>query len=84
MESKGLVPLREEDFDAVIDAVAENTGWGTVLVHCLDGLTVSPVIVAAWMHIVGYKHIDDALMEIGKLGSIDPSPVLIRSVKVLL
>ena len=68
-------------FDAVIDAVSENIRWGKVLVHCLAGLSRSPIIVASWMHVVGYKNIDAALAEINRLRPIDPSPSLLRSVK---
>lgn len=80
-------PLRDDRpipvgrFDAIMDALWENLRWGTVLVHSLTGVNRAPVIVAAWMHVVGYKDIDAALAEIGKLRKVEPSPVLLTSVK---
>jgi protein-tyrosine phosphatase len=69
-------------FDAVIDAISENIRWGTVLVQCAAGVSVSPVIVAAWMHVVGYKKFDDALAEVKKLRpNIAPSAILLNSIK---
>jgi protein-tyrosine phosphatase len=65
-----------------MDALGENIRWGTVLLNCAAGLSRAPIITAAWMHVVGYKNIDAALLEIAKLRSItDPSPVLLTSVK---
>jgi len=40
-----------------------------------------PIIAAAWMHVVGYKDIKAALVEIAKLRPIDASPVLLKSIK---
>ena len=69
-------------FDTIMDAIAENIRWGTVLLHCGSGMSRSPIMAAAWMHVVGYKNIDAALAEIQKLRPIvDPSPILLASVK---
>jgi protein-tyrosine phosphatase len=75
-------PMARGQFDAVIDAVAENIRWGTVLVNCAAGVSVSPVLVAAWMHVVGFKTIDAALDDIREVRpQISPSAVLQKSVK---
>jgi hypothetical protein len=73
-------------FDNVIDAIAENIRWGKILIHCDRGASRSPIMTAAWMHVVGYKNIDAALAEIKKLRRpiINPSPILLASVKELL
>jgi protein-tyrosine phosphatase len=69
-------------FDSIIDAVGENLRWGTVLLHCQNGICRAPIMAAAWMHVVGYKNIDAALEEIAKLRPIvDPSGILFASVK---
>ena len=77
-------PIPVARFDSVIDALWENVRWGKVLVHCVAGLSRSPIIVAGWMHVVGYKTIDEALADINRIRPIDPSPVLLRSVKEVL
>jgi protein-tyrosine phosphatase len=77
-------PISARQFDAIIDAIGENIRWGTVLLHCIGGSSRSPIIAAAWMHVVGYKNIGSALEEIATLRPIDPSPVLFKSVKELL
>ncbi len=73
-------PIKTGQFDAIIDAIAENIRWGTVLIHCIGGSSRSPILTAAWMHTVGYRNIEDALIEIGTRRSIEPSPVLLKSV----
>lgn len=57
-------PIAIGPFDAIIDAIAENIRWGTVLLHCGSGVSRAPVLAAAWMHIAGYKNIDACLREI--------------------
>jgi protein-tyrosine phosphatase len=75
-------PITVGQFDAIIDAIAENVRWGTVLLHCAGGVSRAPIMTAAWMHAVGYKNIDAALVEIRRQRSaIDPSPILLASVK---
>ena len=55
---------------------------GTVLVHCVEGSSRSPVIVAVYMHIVGYKNFDDALSELTSLRPVvAPSKLVIESAK---
>jgi protein-tyrosine phosphatase len=72
-------PITAAQFDTIIDAIAENIRWGTVLIHCIGGSSRSPILTAAWMHIVGYRNIEDALIDIGKRRPIEPSPTLLKS-----
>lgn len=68
-------------FNAVVDAIAE-VRWGALLLHCRNGISCAPVMAAAWMHLAGYKNIDDALFEIARLRpEISPSRLLLDSVK---
>ncbi len=41
-------PIKVGQFDAIIDAVAENVRWGTVLLHCGSGMSRAPIMAAAW------------------------------------
>jgi protein-tyrosine phosphatase len=69
-------------FDAIIDAIAENVRWGTVLLHCGSGVSRAPIMTAAWMHVAGYKNVDGALEEIAELRPIiAPSKILLSSVR---
>lgn len=75
-------PVSVGQFDAVIDAIAENIRWGTVLTHCDEDGSVAPHFVAAWMAAVGYKNLDAGLAEIGRLRPIiHPSDVLLESIR---
>jgi atypical dual specificity phosphatase len=78
-------PLPVGQFDSIIDAIAENIRWGTLLLHCAAGTSRSPIIAAAWMHVVGYKNIEAALMDIANLRPIiSASRVLLKRIKELL
>ena len=75
-------PVSVGHFDCIIDAIAENIRWGTVLIHCGVGISRAPSMTAAWMHVVGYKDIDAAIEEIRQMRPfIDPSKPLMNSVK---
>jgi len=75
-------PMRVGQFDAVIEALAENIRWGTVLLHCGSGMSRAPIMAAAWMEVCGYKNIDAALEEIAGLRPIiAPSKTLLSSVR---
>ena len=75
-------PVPISQFEAVMTAIAEHIRGGRVLLHCGAGMSRSPIFAAAWMHRVGYLHIENALLEIADLRpEIDPSPVLLKSVK---
>jgi protein-tyrosine phosphatase len=78
-------PIPVGQFDSVIDAIAENIRWGKVLLHCGAGVSRSPIMTAAWMHIVGYRNIDAALAEVKRLRPlIQVSSILLGSVRELL
>ena len=77
-------PILVGRFDGIIDSLWENIRWGKVLLVSQSGTSRAPMIAAAWMHVVGCKRIDAALVEIGKLRTIEPNPILLRSVKELL
>ena len=69
-------------FDKIIDAIAENVRWGTVLLHCNAGISRSPAMLAAWMDVVGYKNFDKALEEIATVRpAVSPEPVLVDSIR---
>lgn len=82
------IPIEDEEpvpvgqFDRIMDALALNIRQGNVLVHCGVGTSRAPSLTAAYLHRVGYKHIDAAIEEIRKVRPIiDPSKVLLSSVK---
>lgn len=75
-------PIAVGAFDSILDAIAENIRWGTVLIHCGSGWSRSPVIAAAWMHAVGYKNLDAALKEISVVRTVvAPSEILLMSIR---
>jgi protein-tyrosine phosphatase len=74
-------PISARQFDAVMEAIAQGVRQGNLLIHCLGGVSRSPAMTAAWMHRCGYLNLVAALVEIAKRRpTIDPSPVLLRSV----
>ena len=74
-------PITVGQFQSVMDAIWQNIS-GNVLLHCVGGLSRTPVVCAAWMHSVGYKNIDAALEEIAaQRPTIDPSPILLLSIR---
>ena len=75
-------PVTRPQFEAVMSAIGEHICKGKVLLHCGAGMSRAPIFAAAWVHRVGYLHIENALLEIAELRpTIDPSPVLLKSVK---
>jgi protein-tyrosine phosphatase len=69
-------------FDRIMDAIAENIRWGTVLLHCGVGLSRAPSLTAGWMAVVGYKGLDDSLDVIKRLRPIiEPSDILLESIR---
>jgi protein-tyrosine phosphatase len=74
-------PVPDRKFREIMTAIQQSVECGRVLVHCIGGSSRSPIMVAAWFDRCGYAAIDDALAEIGELRDIDPSPVLLKSVK---
>jgi len=80
VEDAQAIPVRQ--FDAIMHAIAENTRRGKVLVHCGSGISRAPVIVSAYLHLVGYAEFDTALVEIAELRPVvSPSAILLASVK---
>jgi protein-tyrosine phosphatase len=80
IEDAEPVPMRQ--FEMLMKAIAEGIRTGKVLVHCAVGVSRSPTLTAAYMHRVGYKHIDAAMEEIRQVRpSVDPSKILLSSVK---
>ena len=83
VEDAQTIPVGQ--FDAIIGAIAENIRRGKVLIHCGSGVSRAPVMTAAWMHAVGHKSLDAALLEIAGLHPIiNPSAILLASVRGLL
>src|SRR5258706_10576444 len=52
---------------AITNAITRNIRSGKVLIHCGSGISRGPLLVAAYMHVVGYKNFDAALSEIADL-----------------
>ena len=74
-------PISAQEFDAVMAAITRGVRRGNLLIHCVGGMSRSPIMAAAWMHRCGYLNFDEALLAIERLRPIiDPSPVLLRSV----
>jgi protein-tyrosine phosphatase len=75
-------PVPVHQCDRILDAIAENIRWGTVLVHCSQGISRAPSLTAAWMAAVGYKNFDAALAQIKRLRPIiNPSEILLESIR---
>jgi hypothetical protein len=80
VEDAQAIPV--DQFTAVMSAIAENIRRGKVLIHCGSGISRAPVIVSAYLHLVGYADFDTALEEIAELRPIvAPSAILLASVK---
>ena len=77
-------PISAQKFEDIMYAMAIGVRRGNLLVHCLEGMNRSPILIAAWMHRCGYAGIDKALSEIAALRDLAPSDTLLRSVKDLL
>ena len=84
----GHLPVEDEiaippaRFNAIIDAISNNIRRGRLLVHCGSGISRGPIMVAAYLHRVGYKEFDAALEDIALLrGFIRPSAILLASVQ---
>lgn len=69
-------------FNAIMDAISNNIRRGRVLVHCGSGISRAPIMVAAYLHCVGYQEFDAALQEIALLRRfISPSAPLLAGVR---
>jgi protein-tyrosine phosphatase len=75
-------PISARQFEEIMAAIERGLQRGNLLIHCAAGFSRSPIVAAAWMHRCGYLNFEAALQEIADLRpSIDPSPVLLKSVK---
>jgi protein-tyrosine phosphatase len=75
-ESERVPPAK---FERALAAIAELIRRGKVLVHCECGSSRAPVVVALYMHVIGYKNFNDAVIELTELRPIvAPSPWLIE------
>lgn len=75
-------PVSVRQFDRILDVISENVRWGTLLLHCSQGVSRAPSMVAAYMDAVGYRNLDAALKEIKQLRPfINPSTILVESLK---
>lgn len=72
-------PMPSRWLEPIIDVLWENIRWGAVELMSHTGTSRAPVIAAAWMHTVGCEDIDAALKDIGRLRTIEPSPILLWS-----
>src|SRR3984893_16028058 len=77
-------PIAGQKFEEIMFAIAIGVRRGNLLVHCLAGMSRSPILIAAWLHRCGYAGIDKALSEIAERRDLAPSHTLLRSVKDLL
>ena len=80
IEDDKPVPIRQ--FYCIMDAIRKNIRWGTVLLHCGQGVSRAPSLAAAYIASVGYKGIDAAIKESRKVRPfIHPSSTLLESLK---
>ncbi len=75
-------PILAKQFEEIMATIGEHIRCGIVLLMCAAGMSRSPIIAAAWMHRCGYVNFEAALQQIARVRpTIDPSPVLLKSVK---
>lgn len=77
-------PIAAQKLEDIMLAISVGVRRGNLLVHCLEGINRSPIMIAAWMDRCGYAEIEKALSEIAKLRDIAPSRTLLASVRELL
>ena len=77
-------PISRQKFEDIMFAIGIGVRRGNLLVHCLEGLNRSPIMLAAWMDRCGYAPLEKTLSEIAELKRIAPSDTLLGSVKQLL
>jgi protein-tyrosine phosphatase len=77
-------PISAQKFEDIMFAIGLGVRRGNLLLHCLQGMNRSPILMAAWLDRCGYAGIDKALSQIAKLRDIAPSRTLLTSVRDLL
>ena len=74
-------PISARQFDAIMTAIAQGVRHGKLLIHCAAGVNRSPIMTAALLHRCGCLNLVDALLAITeRRPTVDPSPILLRSV----
>ena len=74
-------PISALQFEEIMAAIEQGLQRGSLLLHCVAGFSRSPILAAAWMDTRGYLDFEAALREIAAVREIDPSPVLLKSIK---
>ena len=74
-------PISQQKFEDIMFAIALGVRRGNLLVHCLQGMNRSPIMIAAWMDRCGYAEVEKALSEIAELRDLAPSRTLLTSVR---
>lgn len=75
-------PLSFVVVSRVMNTIARNILAGPVLIHCVGGLSRSPVMTAIYFDLIGFRSFDAALDELVRLRPVlDPSPIIVRSAK---
>lgn len=78
-EHERISPRR---FEQLMVTISDLIRAGTLLVHCSAGSSRSPVIVAVYMHLIGFKNFDDALSQLrGLRPVVAPSKLIIEAAK---
>jgi protein-tyrosine phosphatase len=77
-----LPKANSPQFEEIMQTLAEAIRCGALLLVCAAGMSRSPIMAAAWMHRRGILDFDSAMQHIEALRpTIDPSPILLRSVR---
>jgi protein-tyrosine phosphatase len=70
-------------FEGLMMRIGQLIRAGTLLVHCAEGSSRSPVVVAVYLHVVGYMNFDDALSHLRTLVPVvAPSSLIVERAKV--
>jgi protein-tyrosine phosphatase len=77
-------PISAQKLEDIMFAIAIGVRRGNLLVHCLQGMNRSPILIAAWLDRCGYAGIDKALSQIAELRDLAPSQTLLSSVRDML
>jgi len=67
-------PISAQKFEDIMFAMAIGVRRGYLLVHCLAGMSRSPILIAAWLHRCGYAGIDKALSEMPRTWKVPSEP----------